>query len=196
MTKTGFITCARYAGTNKATSSCKHMSKTYNKSCFLIPVYGSDGNRYCTPCHLHVYSCKTRFQVYGPVSGSDSAPRPEVDESEDLVVRGDENGAIRVPSPSGAEKCVEDREEVDVVDSANCMFHDVLHTERCLYDLLHGKISHILRKVLHHCRIEDAVLLLLYNGCRRIGPTGSDGKAYCSLCQLRAVSCKFSYQNL
>lgn len=178
-TPAGKTTCAKYAFTPAAFRSCVLLSKSCPNSCYFIPVYGSDGKPYCTPCHLHAYSCRVGFKVFGPVgNGVLERDQEHVDAEERVrvapkVAVKSSKAILPIPPPCSARLCTAKG------SSTACTFGWKKTT--C------GKYS-FTEESKKQCDIQCIQI------CYEDGPIASNGRKYCSFCHLRQASCASHYK--
>lgn len=168
--------CYFWALTSDARLSCKAL--TCNNSCYFIPVYGSDGNPYCTPCHLHKKSCEVRFNIYGPVSRT---PNP---------MSAFPSGGPMAARPVEAAVVAHAERPVEKCSSGLCTSKGAW--TGCLFEgnrSTCGKWARTDEK-----REECSFLCPLLCLPEEARPVDNTGKKHCSRCQLASASCAADFK--
>lgn len=177
-------TCASWAKTREAIWQCRELDCS-GMSCYFIPLLASDGNLYCTPCHIHQVACKTGFKVFGPVDGpisrqyAEKEPAEELHEEDEEITKHLERKTVLIPFCSMT-FCTK--------RGANAL---------CLLDLTNGgtqqttcfKFS-FTPKSKKQCRFFCPLFCLPEDQ----QPVANTGKKFCNECLLRAESCRTNYK--
>lgn len=152
------ISCRLFSYTAESEKECRILCP---QGCNDI-VFGSDGRAYCSPCHLRIKSCQTRYHVHGaPLTPSPSSnPTPKATSSP-------------VPNPG------------PVCSMITCTRFGEKH--KCFY---HGFVSDCAswsstKEKEQQCSFRCILVCLPFD--RR--PIASNGRRYCTVCALRAASC-------